>query len=135
MLRALQDKLVQGRIDNVEVMAGAPESTPVLPAVDIIVSSMTLHHVRDIPGLARAFRAALRPGGQLALADLDLDGGLFHTEHADVLHNGFDRTELGGMLAAAGFSAVEFRDATVIDKPGADGVVRPFSIFLAIAQG
>lgn len=135
MLRALQDKLVQGRIGNVEVMVGAAEATPVLPAVDVIVSSMTLHHVRDIPGLARAFRAALRPGGQLALADLDLDGGLFHAEHADVLHNGFDRAELGGMLASAGFSAVEFRDATVIEKPGADGVVRPFSIFLATAQG
>jgi SAM-dependent methyltransferase len=135
MLRALQDKLVQSRIDNVEVMAGAPETTPVLPAVDIIVSSMTLHHVRDIPGLARAFKAALRPGGQLALADLDLDGGLFHAEHADVLHNGFDRAELGRTLAAAGFSAIEFRDATVIEKPGADGVVRPFSVFLLTAQG
>ncbi len=135
MLRALQDKLDQNRIDNVEIMAGAPEFTPVLPAVDIIVSSMTLHHVRDIPGLARAFRAALRPGGQLALADLDLDGGLFHTEQADVLHNGFDRAELGRTLASAGFSAVEFRDATVIEKPGADGVVRPFSVFLAIGQG
>ena len=132
MLRTLQDKLAQNRIRNVEVIQGAPEATPVLPAVDIIVSSMTLHHVRDVPGLARAFKAALRPGGQLALADLDLDGGLFH---ADVLHNGFDRGQLGGILTAAGFSGVEFRDATVIEKPGPDGVVRPFTVFLVTGQG
>ena len=96
---------------------------------------MTLHHVRDIPGIARAFKAALRPGGQLALADLDLDGGLFHAEPADVLHNGFDRGQLGEILAAAGFSGVGFRHATVIEKAGADGVVRPFSVFLLTARG
>jgi SAM-dependent methyltransferase len=136
MLRALQDKLAQRRISNVEVIqATAGEDQPQFPSVDIIVSSMTLHHVRDVPGLVRAFKAALRPGGQLAIADLDLDGGLFHTEPADVLHNGFDRGDLGGILAAAGFSAVEFRDATVVEKPGADGVVRRFTVFLVTAQG
>ena len=134
MLRALRDKLEQHGIDNVKIIHGAPDATPVLPAVDIIVSSMTLHHVRDIPVLARAFKAALRPGGQLAIADLDLDGGLFHAEHAEVLHDGFDRGDLGGLLAAAGFSAVTFRDATVIEKPGADGIVRPFKVFLVTAQ-
>jgi ubiquinone/menaquinone biosynthesis C-methylase UbiE len=134
MLGALRDKLTQNHISNVEVMASAADATPVFPSVDIIVSSMTLHHVRDIPGIAHAFKAALRPGGQLALADLDLDGGLFHADNADVLHSGFDRAKLGGILAAAGFSAVEFRDATVIEKPGADGVVRPFTVFLVTAQ-
>jgi ubiquinone/menaquinone biosynthesis C-methylase UbiE len=135
MLRALRDKLERDGIDNVKVIHGAPDATPVLPEVDIIVSSMTLHHVRDIPGLARAFKAALRPGGQMAIADLDLDGGLFHTEQADVLHSGFDRGELGAILFAAGFSGVSFRDATVIEKPGADGIVRPFTVFLVTAQG
>ncbi len=134
MLQALQDKLVHNRIDNVELLAGAPDTTPVLPTVDVIVSSMTLHHVRDIPAMVRACRAALRPGGQLAIADLDLDGGLFHAEHADVMHNGFDRKDLGTILVDAGFSAVDFRDATTITKPGADGVIRPFSVFLATAQ-
>jgi SAM-dependent methyltransferase len=103
--------------------------------VDIIVSSMTLHHVRDVPGLVRSFKVALRPGGKLAIADLDLDGGLFHAEHADVLHNGFDRGKLGTILTTAGFSAVEFRDATVIERFGADGIVRPFNVFLVTAQG
>jgi SAM-dependent methyltransferase len=135
MLGALRDKLAQNRIDNVEIVQGAADATPVLPAVDVIVSSMTLHHVRDIPGLARAFRAALRPGGQVALADLDPDGGLFHADNADVLHNGFDRVSLGGILASAGFTAVEFSNATVVEKPGADGVVRTFSVFLVTAQG
>ncbi len=134
MLRALRDKLERDGIDNVKVIHGAPDATPIFPEVDIIVSSMTLHHVRDIPCLARAFKAALRPGGQLAIADLDLDGGLFHTEQADVLHNGFERGDLGAILAATGFSAIEFRDATVIEKPGADGMVRPFTVFLVTAQ-
>lgn len=64
-----------------------------------------------------------------------LDGGLFHAEQVDVLHNGFDRGQLGGILTAAGFSTVEFRDATVIEKTGADGVVRPFTVFLVTGRG
>jgi ubiquinone/menaquinone biosynthesis C-methylase UbiE len=136
MLRALGDKLSQNRITNIELVQGLPSETmPKLPAVDIIVSSMALHHVRDILGLARAFKTALRRGGQLAIADLDPEGGLFHADHADVMHDGFDRKELAGILVAAGFSDIEFSDAYVMEKPIADGTLRPFTIFLVTAQG
>ncbi len=136
MLRALGDKLSQNRITNVELVQGLPgETMPKLPAVDIIVSSMALHHVRDTLGLARAFKKALRRGGQLAIADLDSEGGLFHADHADVMHDGFDRNELAGILGAAGFSDIEFGDAYVLEKTIADGTLRPFTIFLATAQG
>ena len=136
MLRALGDKISRNRITNVELVQGMPSETmPKLPAVDIIVSSMALHHVRDTLGLARAFKTALRRGGQLAIADLDPEGGLFHSDHTDVMHDGFDRKELAGILVAAGFSDIEFRDAYDLEKPIADGTLLPFKIFLMTAQG
>ena len=135
MLRALGDKLSQNGITNVELVQGVPSETmPKLPTVDIIVSSMALHHVRDTLGLARAFKTALRQGGQLAIADLDPEGGLFHADHTDVMHDGFDRRELTGILVTAGFSDIEFGEAYVIEKPIADGTLRPFTIFLVTAQ-
>lgn len=136
MLRTLADKLAQHRIGNVELVQGTVgESSPTLPTVDIIVSSMALHHVRDIPAIARAFKSALRPGGQLAIADLDPEGGQFHAEHDDVVHEGFDHDQLRETFAAAGFADIAFREACVVEKPIADGASRRFTIFLMTARG
>jgi tRNA (cmo5U34)-methyltransferase len=71
---------------------------------DLIVSSMALHHVADLPALFARFRAHLRPGGWIGLADLDLEDGTFHgPEITDVFHPGFDRGALRALLAKAGF--------------------------------
>jgi len=135
MLRALGDKLAQDRIGNVELVQGTPgESSPRLPTVDVIVSSMALHHVRDIAAMARAFRSALRSGGQLAVADLDPEGGQFHTEHDDVMHDGFDHDQLRETFAAAGFADIVFGEATAVEKPVADGSSRRFTVFLMTAR-
>jgi 2-polyprenyl-3-methyl-5-hydroxy-6-metoxy-1,4-benzoquinol methylase len=129
MLKVLQGKL--GSNTNVEPMQGTPgQAEPRLPTVDVVVSAMALHHVADIAGVARAFKAALRPGGQLAVADLDPEGGAFHADRRDVMHDGFEREALAGIFAEAGFQAVACHDACTIIKPAADGRLRPFTIFL-----
>jgi ubiquinone/menaquinone biosynthesis C-methylase UbiE len=134
MLRALGDKLAQAGIGNVELVQGAADDgSPRLPTVDIIVSSMALHHVRDIPAVARAFKSALRPGGQLAIADLEPEGGKFHPEHADVMHDGFEHDRLRELFAAAGFSNIAFSQACVVEKPTADGSLGQFPVFLMTA--
>lgn len=135
MLQALAGKLAQAGVHNVEVVQGAPdEVSPRLPTVDVIVSAMALHHVRDIPALASAFKVALRPGGQLAVADLDPEGGQFHAEHGDVMHDGFDHDHLRQVFASAGFTDIAFRDACAIEKPVADGTSRRFTVFLMTAR-
>lgn len=135
MLRALGDKVAQNHVSNVELVQGTPgESSPKFPTVDIIVSSMALHHVRDISAIARAFKSALRPNGQLAIADLDPEGGQFHAEHADVMHDGFHHDHLRDIFATAGFVDIAFREACSIEKPIADGTARQFTVFLMTAR-
>jgi ubiquinone/menaquinone biosynthesis C-methylase UbiE len=135
MLRALGDKLAQAGIVNVELVQGtADDSSPRLPTVDVIVSSMALHHVRDIPAVARAFKSALCPGGQLAIADLEPEGGRFHPEHADVMHDGFAHDPLKEIFASAGFRDIAFSEACVVEKPTADGSMGRFPIFLLTAS-
>ncbi len=135
MLRTLGEKLAQNHIGNVELVQGTSgESSPKLPTVDIIVSSMALHHVRDTAALARAFKSALRPNGQVAIADLDPEGGQFHAEHADVMHDGFDHDQLRETFSAAGFRDIAFHEACTIEKPSADGSLRTFTIFLMTAR-
>lgn len=84
---------------------------------DGIISSMTLHHIADIPVLLREFHRLLKPGGFIALADLDLEDGSFHTEDTGVFHCGFDRADIAAKAQAAGFTQVQVVDASVVQKP------------------
>ncbi len=70
----------------------------------------------------------------MAIADLDPEGGQFHSEHDDVMHDGFDHNQLREIFAAAGFLDIAFGEACTIEKPIADGTSRRFTIFLMTAR-
>jgi ubiquinone/menaquinone biosynthesis C-methylase UbiE len=135
MLKALGEKLTQHRITNVELLQGTGEEENLsLPQVDIIVSSMALHHVSNIKGAAEVFGKALKPGGQLAIADLDEENGLFHGDTPDVRHNGFNRVELQNIFIEAGFKDIRFQKAHELTKPTPSGSPKLFTIFLMTAR-
>ena len=96
---------------------------------DGIVSSMTLHHVADIPALLARFYALLPPGGFIALADLDAEDGRFHPDMSGVYHAGFAREQIRALAEQAGFSQVEICTASVAQKPWGD-----YPIFLLTAR-
>jgi len=101
---------------------------------DVIMSAMTLHHVRDVVLLLRRFYSLLAPAGRLALADLDAEDGSFHQDPRGVEHHGFRREWLQQQLQAVGFAAVNFETAHEIEKPDAFGARRRYPIFLATAH-
>lgn len=95
---------------------------------DLVISSMVMHHVHDLPTVLAGFAALLRPGGCLCLADLDQEDGSFHSSDFDG-HHGFDRGELATSLQTAGFADVAVSDCTTIEKDG-----RSYPVFLATAR-
>jgi 2-polyprenyl-3-methyl-5-hydroxy-6-metoxy-1,4-benzoquinol methylase len=98
--------------------------------VDVVVSAMAMHHVDDTAGLLRALHAHLRPGGTLAIADLDAEDGSFHPPEAEgVFHAGFDREQLGGLLAEAGFVDVAFDTAVEVHREA-----NAYPVFLVTAR-
>lgn len=108
--------------------------TESLPAasVDLIYTSMVLHHVADIATVLGRFHDALRASGHLAIADLDHDPhGEFHG-HGHVPHDGFDRTRLTAALASAGFSVGEFATVATVTKD-VEGHPKDFPVFLVVA--
>ena len=104
------------------------EHTPLLGPYDGIVSSMTLHHIGDIDRFFKQAAAALKPGGFIAIADLDSEDGTFHSDDTGVKHFGFDRDILRHKVQNAGFSRVRFETVHTIAKPH-----RNFPIFLMTA--
>ena len=95
---------------------------------DGIISSMTIHHLEDIEALFTKFYAMLKPDGFMAVADLDIEDGSFHSDNTGVFHYGFDRHVLAGHARNAGFKDVTFSLASTISKPQAE-----FTVFLMTA--
>ena len=100
----------------------------------LIVSSMTLHHIKEIGPLLKLLHQVLRPSGTLCIADLDLDGGKFHSNNDGVFHFGFDREDLRQMFIDAGFRDVRYRVAAQVEKPVGGGETRLFAMFLMIGR-
>ena len=95
---------------------------------DGIISSMTIHHLEDIPALFSKLYTMLDEGGFIAIADLDSEDGSFHSDNTGVFHYGFDRQLLTRYAKEAGFSDITFSLANEISKPHAT-----FTVFLMTA--
>jgi tRNA (cmo5U34)-methyltransferase len=130
MLEILRRKVLDQHLDTVDSFLLSPEDAYALAGTyDLIVSSMTLHHVQDLASLFRQFREHVRPGGRVALADLDKEDGSFHGEASDVFHLGFDRHEIKTLLADAGFVDLEDTTAYEVRRNGRD-----YPVFLITAR-
>ncbi|WP_243439129.1 class I SAM-dependent methyltransferase [Fundidesulfovibrio soli] len=135
MLSVLRAKIAATGAANVRPLRWSVGQPPAgLPAFDVITGSMVLHHVADVPAAARAFHALLKPGGRIALADLDPDGGEFHGSAMHAHHPGFEREALKAVFEQAGFSSVAFREAHRMTKKTDSGAEREFTIFLMTGE-
>jgi len=135
MLGKLAQKLAAAAIGNVQTRHWDLEAEP-FPETgfDLVVSSMTLHHLGDVPLVFSRLASLLKPGGWLAVADLDSEDGSFHGQVDDVFHHGFERGQIAGWLANAGLRWVSVSDAHTMSKPSSTGEVRSYGVFLAVGQ-
>ena len=129
MLEVAERKVREAEAAHMQVMPLDLTNDP-LPAerYDLLFSMMTLHHIADTAEILGKFTEMLKPGGWLALADLDAEDGSFHGPDIDV-HHGFERDHLAGLMAAAGLSRVGITTCFEIDR-GTDS----YPVFLAVGK-
>ena len=131
MLDILDRKISDRGLKNVKTRLIDPDRGDVLEGqYDLVVCSMTLHHVPEIQPLIDRFAAILKPSGILAVADLDCDEGKFHEDPTGVFHAGFERCVLQKHFEKAGFRSIRNQTAAMVTKPTADGGSRTFTVFL-----
>lgn len=131
MLDMLKSKVQSRQLPNVSACCLDLAMGAALPGTyDLVVSSMTLHHIKDIGPLLNKLSRALRLGGHLCIADLDPEGGQFHGNNDGVFHFGFPEAELRQAFAQAGLTDVRYRTAAEVSKPDAGGRERLFTVFL-----
>ena len=96
---------------------------------DGIISSMTIHHVKDVTSLLKKFYDMLEDGGTIALADLETEDGSFHTDDTGVFHFGFNKDEFLKIAQSVGFINTTIQTVSIASKPQGD-----FPIFLLIGK-
>ena len=101
------------------------KSSQALQNIDSIISSMTIHHLKDTEALLQKFYELLSENGTIALADLETEDGSFHTDDTGVHHFGFDKDEFLSIAQKVGFKDLKIETISVASKPHGD-----FPIFL-----
>jgi tRNA (cmo5U34)-methyltransferase len=136
MLAVLETKAKASGFDHVQpflLEVGYP--SPRGPQFDAVVSSMVFHHIEDIPALLARFAVWVRPGGWIAIADLEPEDGTFHAGNPHVVHHGIDPAWLRSQMEAAGFSVESVRTVHIVRRrpEGADEP-RDYAVFLLVAR-
>jgi ubiquinone/menaquinone biosynthesis C-methylase UbiE len=135
MLKVLDEKLKALGIATVHTMLSDMNKAPLPgPEFDLIVSSMVLHHIPEVPQTIRRLRSCLRPGGWMALADLESEDGTFHADSTGVYHHGFDPEQVCRWLREAGFTDITAREAHRLVRPSPDGGSRAYPVFLVTGR-
>ena len=115
--------------DKVQALCQDITHTPSGEQYDLIMSAMAMHHVEDTDNMVRQFAAHLKPGGKVALADLDKEDGSFHPPTVEgVYHSGFERSAFQAILEKHGFKDVRFETAHTVQ-----GETKSYPVFLALA--
>ena len=131
MLDVFKTKIKEQHLSNVKANHLDLDKGDILSgSYHLIVSSMTLHHVKNISSLLKQCYSILLPAGRLAIADLDLDDGKFHSNNDGVFHFGFDRTKLRKVFSEAGFNNVQDISAAEVEKETINNEKRQFTVFL-----
>jgi len=129
--QAMLDKLAE-KIElkgKVQTICQDITKQPLDMKFDVIMSAMAMHHVEDTNLLLQCFAEHLKPGAQIALADLDAEDGSFHPADIEgVYHDGFDRKELQNIMKNNGFKNVQFVTAHIVNKEA-----KSYPVFLVTA--
>jgi len=135
MLEKLQEKFIaQGIANGSTQLVDFEQGGRISGSFDLIVSSMTLHHVSDTAEIFAQWYGLLKQNGRVCFADLDSEDGSFHADNAGVKHFGFDRDGLAQLLTRTGFREVRHLTATTVAREIEGKGTREFPVFLIVAR-
>ena len=130
MLEKLQEKAKSANINTINPVFKDLEKDDLGDnEYDAIISSMTLHHIKDVSSFLKKLNKALKEGGYLAIADLEKEDGDFHSDNEGVYHFGFSKEELEKYYKEAGFKDFKFLIVNKIEKNN-----KEYPVFLAIGR-
>ncbi len=104
-------------------------ASPLKRSFDGLVSSMTLHHIENLERFFSTIYTNIQESGFIAIADLELEDGSFHSDNKGVFHYGFDTANLCEIVKSCGFKNIECTQVNTIKKPE-----KEYGVFLLTAR-
>lgn len=134
MIDVVKEKIEKYEVDNMKPYAIDLFNEEIIEKFDLIYTSMVLHHIQDISGLANKFYTLLNDGGQVIIVDLDKEDGSFHKNEPEFNgHNGFDQEKLKNIFIEVGFRYAE-STTFFYDEKKIEGENIKYSLFIMKAQ-
>jgi SAM-dependent methyltransferase len=135
MLDQLELKAREAGITNLATVFIDLDNEWHLPdGIDLLVSSMTMHHVPEVAPLLAHFRECMNTGGLLCIADLETEDGSFHDDAAACIpHRGFAVTEMEQFFRVAGFKSVRTVRVMSVQKER-DGKLHEYPVNLTVGS-
>lgn len=107
MINEVKQKIANEQATNVETYCGEIETLNTEKKFDVIYTSMTCHHIKDIQSTLNLLTSFLKKNGKLVIVDLLPDDGTFHRLNPDFEgHHGFTVEEMTTMLKKAGLNDI-----------------------------
>jgi 2-polyprenyl-3-methyl-5-hydroxy-6-metoxy-1,4-benzoquinol methylase len=94
MLEVFSQKAKDLGYENFSVMQNHADKDSLDGRYNLIVSSMTMHHIKDYKSFIKNCADALDDGGYLAIGDIQKEDGNFHSDNTGVEHFGFELNEI-----------------------------------------
>jgi ubiquinone/menaquinone biosynthesis C-methylase UbiE len=134
MLSLLQNKVINTNLKNIEIMEGDIEKLEIKQSsIDLIISSMTFHHIKNIPNILNILHSLLKENGCIVIGDLCKEDGNFHgLEIAE--HNGFEIDEITEMFNKSNLLVKNIYKYNIINRPDKEGNMRSYDQFILVAN-
>ncbi len=131
MIEVLGEKIENSGIKNVntEIFDLQRADCRPLEKYDLLVCSMTLHHMENTAKAAGCFYKMIKKGGHIAVADLMPEDGSFHDDKSGTANFGFSEKQAKNIFIRAGFVSVTYEKIYEIEKNG-----KKYGIFLLIGE-
>lgn len=128
------DSLVNMDLTAVQLDLSGSQPSFDIPKVDVVVSSMVFHHIKETSQTLKNLRSILRPNGQLFIFDFDLDHGFMHQDFPQFDgHDGFSRPKFTAICEAVGFEVKSIETVHEMSVTR-DDKTREMTIFLLQAR-
>lgn len=132
MIRVTETKISESGNKNMKAVWINLEKDDYNGQFDIVYTQMVLHHVDDIDLIFNKFKALIKPGGYLAIADLYTEDGSFHGD-GFTGHQGFDVDQLTRKLEIKGFRNIVTKPCFTIHRENEKGEFKDYPVFLLTA--
>lgn len=107
MIDEVKRKISEANVTNVQTYCGELGTLESDQKFDVIYTSMTCHHIKDIQTTINLLTTFLKKNGKLVIVDLLPDDGTFHSLNPEFDgHNGFSIAEMTAILEKAGLTDI-----------------------------